>query len=358
MSGYDDFFKEVKKTKSSSDMASGKPKHGANAGRRPLSKSTSNPRLSARNQKENSESLSGKTWGDLTPEDHLRTLLLERQKARNTELNRKQKRFPIAPVVFLSVVLVLAIVIHLTHAFENDEWVTDFISMGQNLGSLSELVPKLDVSLFGEASASNSDAKKGEKTLEGSANSTSAESSSKENPAASTREATDEKMPDIRRWSEEELSIFKKLNERKNELDLREAELNRLEEELQSQRSELEHKLKQLEKMRNQISKTLEERVKSDQEKIDKLIQVYSSMKPQQAAKVIETLVEDLAVEVLDKMKKKSAAEILNMMDAKKARRLSELLTGYQRQGQDDQKGDRSPSESKSADGQSGSPSN
>jgi flagellar motility protein MotE (MotC chaperone) len=132
-------------------------------------------------------------------------------------------------------------------------------------------------------------------------------------------------------WSDEEMSFFKKLNDRKKEQDLREAELNKMEEELQRQKVELDEKIKRLEAMRGEISQTLKARVASDQEKVDKLVQMYSSMKPQQASKIIESLNEDLAVEVLDKMKKKSAAEIMNAMDSKKAQRLSELLTGYQR---------------------------
>ena len=135
----------------------------------------------------------------------------------------------------------------------------------------------------------------------------------------------------MKSWSTDELSFFNKLNDRKKELDLREAELAKLEEELQKQKAELDDKIKQLETMRGDISKTLKTRVAVDQEKVEKLVQFYSTMKPPQAAKVIESLNEDLAVEVMDKMKKKNAAEIMNALDAKKARRLSELLTGYER---------------------------
>ena len=90
---------------------------------------------------------------------------------------------------------------------------------------------------------------------------------------------------DTKKWTPEELSFLGKLNDRKKELDMREAELGRLEEELQKRKSELDEKLKQLEATRTDISKTLKTRVAADQEKIDKLVQVYSIMKPQQAAK-------------------------------------------------------------------------
>ena len=129
--------------------------------------------------------------------------------------------------------------------------------------------------------------------------------------------------------SDEELSHLSKLRERKVELDQRETELAKLEEELQKQKGEIESRIRRLEDVRDQISKLLSERVKVDQDRVQKLVEFYSSMKPQQAATIIEKLDEDLAVEVLGQMKKKSAAEIINLLEAEKARKLSEKFAGY-----------------------------
>lgn len=131
--------------------------------------------------------------------------------------------------------------------------------------------------------------------------------------------------------SSADLSHYEKLKARKEELDLREKELVELEEELQRQKVELDKRIVQLEDMRNQIGQVLKERVEVDQEKVNKLVDLYSNMKPKQAADVIGTINEDLAVEILAKMKKKSAAEIMNLLPAEKARVLSEKYTGYRR---------------------------
>lgn len=131
--------------------------------------------------------------------------------------------------------------------------------------------------------------------------------------------------------SAEELALFKSLDERRKALDLREKELRSLEEELQKQKESLDKRLAEIEQVRRSIATQLEEKVKVDQERVEQLVQFYSTMKPQQAAKIIETLNEDLAVEVLLKMKKKSAAEIMNLIDAQKAQRLSEKFAGYRR---------------------------
>lgn len=129
----------------------------------------------------------------------------------------------------------------------------------------------------------------------------------------------------------EDVSHFEKLKRRKEELDEREKELGELEEELQRQKVELDRRIQQLEETRNQIAQVLKDRVEVDQEKVTKLVDLYSNMKPKQAAEVIGSIHEDLAVEVLAKMKKKNAAEIMNLLPAEKARVLSEKYTGYRR---------------------------
>lgn len=128
-----------------------------------------------------------------------------------------------------------------------------------------------------------------------------------------------------------DLDHLQKLNDRKKELDAREEELNRMEAELQVQKEELEKRLKDLEGMRTKISGILEERVKVDSEKVDTLVQMYSNMKAPQAAKVFETMDEDLAVEILGRMKKKNAADIMNLLKPEKAQVLSEMFAGYKR---------------------------
>ncbi len=128
-----------------------------------------------------------------------------------------------------------------------------------------------------------------------------------------------------------EVDHLKKLNDRKRELDAREEELNRMESELAHQKVELEKRLKELEEMRAKISSILEDRVKVDGEKVDTLVQMYSNMKAPQAAKVFETMDEDLAVEILGRMKKKNAADIMNLLKPEKAQVLSEMFAGFKR---------------------------
>lgn len=152
-----------------------------------------------------------------------------------------------------------------------------------------------------------------------------------ENSAASTNGKAAAECPDPRSYTSEEANHFSKLSERKKQLDLRETELNALEEELHKQREEVESRIVQLDKIRSEIGVVLKERVDVDEERVTKLVDFYSNMKPKQAAEIFNDLNENLAVEVLGRMKKKNAAEIMNLLEPKKAQVLSEKFTGYKR---------------------------
>lgn len=132
-------------------------------------------------------------------------------------------------------------------------------------------------------------------------------------------------------FTDEEVNHFMKLNDRKKELDAREEELNRMEQELAAQKADLEKRMQNLEKTRRDISSVLEERVKTDDKKVETLVQMYSNMKPQQAAKVFEEMDEDLAVDIIGRMKKKNAAEIMNLIKPEKAKVFAEKFAGYKR---------------------------
>ena len=98
---------------------------------------------------------------------------------------------------------------------------------------------------------------------------------------------------------------------------------------MKQQQEDIKKNLAELRKIRTKISQGLEQKIEKDEEKVDKLVAVYSNMKPQQAAKVMEKIDEELAIRVLAKMKKKSAAEVLNLLEPEKAKRLSEKYVGY-----------------------------
>ena len=183
---------------------------------------------------------------------------------------------------------------------------------------LENLLDKVEVNFMGAASAN------------------SEKESQPQDPKAEKSAATEPGHAEVKNakadsYSEEDINHFAKLNDRKKELDLREKELNELEEELHKQRIEVEGRIQKLEEMRAQIANVLKERVAVDEEKVNKLVEFYSNMKPKQAADILMTINEELAVEVLGRMKKKNAAEVMNLLPSTKAQALSEKFAGYKR---------------------------
>ncbi len=169
-----------------------------------------------------------------------------------------------------------------------------------------------------------------------------AENTATEKTAAKTDEKKPEAVVDEKTKKEAEknpvepqdasnLDYLQKLNERKKSLDAREQELAHQEEEIQKQRSEIDLRLVELKELRGQISTVLDDRVKVDDQKVEILVQTYSNMKPPQAAKILESMDEDLAVEILGRMKKKNAADVMNLIKPEKAQMISEKFAGYKR---------------------------
>lgn len=232
----------------------------------------------------------------------------EEQRLRRTfNMNKKKGKarppFPWKALAALSVIIVLA------------------AGYAMDPTGAEKLLSKIEIGAFGQAEAADHNAAKKSPGPED-----KVEKSAAPHPEHDKTSAVEGKSSAV-----EDLGHYEKLKQRKEELDGREKELAELEEELQRQKGELDKRIQQLEGMRSQIAQTLKDRVEVDQEKVTKLVDLYSNMKPKQAADVIGSINEDLAVEVLAKMKKKNAAEIMNLLSPEKARVLSEKYTGYRR---------------------------
>ena len=113
------------------------------------------------------------------------------------------------------------------------------------------------------------------------------------------------------------------LNAREQALDRKEAELKALE-------LELDGKLENLKALEVRMQKLIDSAGAIQEEKMAHLVDVYSNMKPKQAAQVLETLEESIAVRILAGMSGRKAGEILSSVRADRAAFLSEALTRLQ----------------------------
>ena len=110
----------------------------------------------------------------------------------------------------------------------------------------------------------------------------------------------------------------------------RQDDLARREQELRTLEKSLDTKLEDLRVLEGKIQSMLKEADTLKDSKYRHLVDVYSNMKPKQAAQVLETLDEKIAVKILAGMKGRQAGEILGFVIPAKAARLSEALTKMQ----------------------------
>lgn len=113
----------------------------------------------------------------------------------------------------------------------------------------------------------------------------------------------------------------RELKQREEELRLKEVRLQALEAKIR----------KDLEKIEKSISDSMAAMGAQDEKSkanIEALIKVYSSMKPEEAANLVEVIDEGLALRIISGMKSKIAGQVLSNLDVKVAKRISEKMAG------------------------------
>ncbi len=109
-------------------------------------------------------------------------------------------------------------------------------------------------------------------------------------------------------------------------LKKREQKLEKRKVELISFQKEIDKKIETLSKLRNEIKSQITTKETIAKQKLKHLIKVYSSMKPQSAAGLIEKQSKTFAVELLAQMKGEKVGEILTYVEKGKAALLIESL--------------------------------
>jgi flagellar motility protein MotE (MotC chaperone) len=117
------------------------------------------------------------------------------------------------------------------------------------------------------------------------------------------------------------------LETRNAELNKKEEQLKQKEEYLSQMEQQVEGKLKELLAIQKEIQAFRAEREENQNAKVRSLAKIYGTMKPKEAAKLLENLEEQLVVEVISTMNATEAANILSNMDVKKAAKISQALS-------------------------------
>lgn len=126
--------------------------------------------------------------------------------------------------------------------------------------------------------------------------------------------------------NEREKGLLAAISRRQKELDEREDEIRVQEERLAQIRGDVEGRISELKKLNSSIERYVKKIEEMNEERIRKVVKIYESMSPEEAAPRLEKLEEEMAVKVLAAMNEKKAAKILGLVELKKSVKLSESL--------------------------------
>ena len=126
----------------------------------------------------------------------------------------------------------------------------------------------------------------------------------------------------------ETFRMIETIEKKSRELKLREEELRIKELKIKAIEAKVNKDLEKIEKGLSKSQQLLGDQDKKNKKNVEALIKVYSSMKPGEAANLIEAIDDDLALKIVSGMKSKIAGKVLSQLDVKVAKRISETLAG------------------------------
>ena len=118
----------------------------------------------------------------------------------------------------------------------------------------------------------------------------------------------------------EEIAVLQELAERRAALEQRESELNLREGLLDAAEQRIEVRITEMQSLRDEINGLI--RVYDDQEQaeLQKLVKIYETMKPKDAARILQDMELGVLLSIMESMKERSSAPILASMNPQTAR--------------------------------------
>jgi flagellar motility protein MotE (MotC chaperone) len=147
--------------------------------------------------------------------------------------------------------------------------------------------------------------------------------------AAAEKPAADPAQDDPQDVSTSEVDVLTSLSKRRAELDAREQDLAMRANLIAATEQRVDGKIAQLKAIQTQLTGLLQQRDAAQQKQVDALVKTYSSMKAKDAARIFNSLDEDVRLSVAQAMKPDVLAPILAAMDAETAQKLTVTLANH-----------------------------
>jgi flagellar motility protein MotE (MotC chaperone) len=132
-------------------------------------------------------------------------------------------------------------------------------------------------------------------------------------------------------YSREELQILKALDSRRAELEERSKRLDDKELDIARKDKEFAVRLTELRELNERINSEKEKSEHKRNNQLEQLANVYGSMNPEEAAKLIEQLDITIGISLLERMPEKRMGQILALMAPERALTITKMLSGRQK---------------------------
>lgn len=119
--------------------------------------------------------------------------------------------------------------------------------------------------------------------------------------------------------TDEEIELLQDLADRRKELDRRQRELDRRADLLKAAEARIDDKIAELKALRESIEQLVARYDKENEQRVKRLVNIYESMKPDDAARIFEDLDMPVLLRVLGRMSERKSAPILAEMNAERA---------------------------------------
>jgi len=124
-----------------------------------------------------------------------------------------------------------------------------------------------------------------------------------------------------------EVEVLKQLSDRRAQLEKRSKQLDSREALIQVTEQRVDQKIKEMETLRQQLQSMVNQVSEAQAVQIENLVKIYETMKPEEAARIFETLDMPILLGVIQRMKPARTAPIMAKMAPEKAKELTIALT-------------------------------
>ena len=126
--------------------------------------------------------------------------------------------------------------------------------------------------------------------------------------------------------SQYEIEVLRSLADRRMELDERAETLDTREQMAAAAEARLDEQIAELKELEAGVQNLLVTMEQKRDERLEGLVSVYQSMKPKDAARIFETLGDDVLLEVSQRMKHAQLGAVMSAMSSKRAEHLTRML--------------------------------